>query len=453
MHIVMVAAENGALAGAKVGGIGDVVRDIPLALAQRGHTVTVITPGYQALSKLPGSVFKQNLSVKFEGDMETLSLYSVALPGSPPEVQHLVLEDPLFAACGVGRIYCHDDYEPFATDASKFALFSHAVCVALEKEIIARADVIHLHDWHAALVLLLLEYSSDFVALKNIPTVYSIHNLSLQGVRPFANNWSSPSAWFPDLNYAWDPVRDPINPDCINLMRLGINMADQVHVVSPHYAAEILQPSNHEKGLICGENLETDLRRVSIEGRLHGILNGCDYSAVPAKRKRPTKTRFIAAAVAELKSWAGKRTYIASSLFFAQLRLQEWSKQKQKDQSIVASIGRLTPQKVKLLQVSIDDNYYAIDALLETLGTGFMVMLGSGDSDCENFMAEAMKRHRNFLFLCGYSEALSEIPDAKQFRTLRYQSDACDACGSAMSRTQGRWSCRYGVAHVQRLHF
>ena len=34
-HILMIAAENGALPGGKVGGIGDVVRDVPVALAQR----------------------------------------------------------------------------------------------------------------------------------------------------------------------------------------------------------------------------------------------------------------------------------------------------------------------------------------------------------------------------------------------------------------------------------
>ena len=46
----MIAAENGALAGGKVGGIGDVIRDVPLALAAQGQAVSVVTPGYQALS-------------------------------------------------------------------------------------------------------------------------------------------------------------------------------------------------------------------------------------------------------------------------------------------------------------------------------------------------------------------------------------------------------------------
>ena len=46
MKILMVAAENDAIPGGKVGGIGDVVRDLPSALAAKGHEVDVITPGY-----------------------------------------------------------------------------------------------------------------------------------------------------------------------------------------------------------------------------------------------------------------------------------------------------------------------------------------------------------------------------------------------------------------------
>ena len=49
-HILMVAAENGALPGGKVGGIGDVVREIPRALAARDCQVSVITPAYGVFS-------------------------------------------------------------------------------------------------------------------------------------------------------------------------------------------------------------------------------------------------------------------------------------------------------------------------------------------------------------------------------------------------------------------
>jgi starch synthase len=338
----------------------------------------------------------------------------------------MVLEHPLFGACGAGHIYCHDAHEPFATDAGKFALFCHGVCHALMTGAIDAADVLHLHDWHTALVLLLRESHSAYQGLKQLPAVYTIHNLSLQGVRPFTGNWSSLEQWFPTLKYARAGILDPAYPDCINLMRTGINLADRVHVVSPGYAAEILQPSQPAAGLIRGEGLESDLRRVSRAGRLHGILNGCDYSGVKPGRK-PTKKQFIAAASAALDGWVHNRTQINSAHFHAQQRLHGWTQRRQKDQCVVGSVGRLTPQKVSLLQVELSPGVFALDALLQQLDKGFMVMLGSGDDNCEHFMNEAMKRHGNFLFLCGYSEDLGEL--IYQFCDLFLMPSTFEPCG------------------------
>jgi len=45
MHVAFVAAENAALRGGKVGGLGDVIRDVPIELARSGYTVSVLTPG------------------------------------------------------------------------------------------------------------------------------------------------------------------------------------------------------------------------------------------------------------------------------------------------------------------------------------------------------------------------------------------------------------------------
>ena len=51
----MVAAENDALPNAKVGGIGDVVRDIPIALAREECQVQVVLPDYGHFSKMPST--------------------------------------------------------------------------------------------------------------------------------------------------------------------------------------------------------------------------------------------------------------------------------------------------------------------------------------------------------------------------------------------------------------
>ncbi len=71
MNILMVASENDALPGGKVGGIGDVVRDIPLALGDSGHQVHVIIPGYGVFSQLPGAESQGSVQVSFAGKIET----------------------------------------------------------------------------------------------------------------------------------------------------------------------------------------------------------------------------------------------------------------------------------------------------------------------------------------------------------------------------------------------
>ncbi len=56
MHILFVAAENGALDGGKVGGIGDVIRHLPPALADHNCRVTVVTPSHGFLHRQSGAV-------------------------------------------------------------------------------------------------------------------------------------------------------------------------------------------------------------------------------------------------------------------------------------------------------------------------------------------------------------------------------------------------------------
>jgi starch synthase len=407
MHILMLAAENGAIPGAKVGGIADVVRDVPRALARVGHDVTVLIPGYQQLSHLPEARPLHTLTVEFARALETLELFELRLPNEPSGVRCLVLEHPLFGACGAGQVYCHDADEPFATDAVKFALFCQGAAYALASGALGTVDLIHAHDWHAATMLLLRRFHPAYPKLRKIPAVFTVHNLSLQGIRPLRESWSSPGRWFPELVLERDQVGDPRWTDCINLMRTGINLADQVHVVSPTYAREIIEPSVPALGLVRGEGLERDLRRLSGAGRLHGILNGCEYpegieTAAPSKAEMVNRTQ------AALENWVGRHTSIKAAWFHALQRVHEWRARGGEERFVVTSVGRLTPQKVSLLQVEVDGES-ALDRLLERLDNGLFIMLGSGDAGCEEFMVDAMQRHDNFLFLSGYAEGLGDM--------------------------------------------
>ena len=85
----MVAAENDALPGGKVGGIGDVLRDLPPALSALGCSVTVITPAYGRLDDLPGPRALARLDVSFRGDTTNVGLFEVNSENAVPQVRQL----------------------------------------------------------------------------------------------------------------------------------------------------------------------------------------------------------------------------------------------------------------------------------------------------------------------------------------------------------------------------
>lgn len=413
MKILMAAAENDALPGGKVGGIGDVVRDIPLALAELGHTVEVVTPGYGTFSQARGAQWVVQLQVKFQGRWQPVDLFQVPAKASHNGVTHWVLEHPLFAVGGPGVIYCNDpDDRPFATDASKFALYCASVAQAIVDGVFQQLDVLHLHDWHAALVSVLRAFDPSYAALKTIHTVYTIHNLALQGVRPLRNDESSLHSWFPDLHYEPELINDPRATDCINPMRAGINLCQKIQAVSPSYAGEIQVASKPEQGYYGGEGLEADLKKAAAKGRLHGILNGCEYPEQPPPRLALGELSELAER--ELLQWIGAAPTMQSAHHIAGLRLARLTatntttQQAGKAPFVVTSVGRLTAQKVLLLQHVMEDGETALDHLLNTLGSaGVLLLLGNGDARLEQFLTRVAARRDNFIFLKGYSETLS----------------------------------------------
>ena len=230
MNILMVAAENDALPGAKVGGIADVVRDIPPALAIQKQKVQVVLPGYGSLSQLPSAEQVAELVVDFAEEAHIVKVYKVLAKSPVNNVTQWVIEHPMFAVGGVGQVYCDDPCDrPFARDATKFALFSAAVATAIVEQVFGQIDVVHLHDWHAALVAVLRAYDPRFSKLQSIKVVYTIHNLAFQGIRPLAGDDSSLAAWFPQLTFDVSKICDPTYHHCINPMRAGINLSNKVH--------------------------------------------------------------------------------------------------------------------------------------------------------------------------------------------------------------------------------
>lgn len=404
----MIAAENGALRGGKVGGIGDVVRDVPLALAKRDCLVSVVIPAYGSFGKLPGAKRIETLIVNYAGKQQSLTLYHLAKTGGNRNVGHYVIEHPLFSACGVGKIYCDDPSgRPFATDASKFALFCSAVAEAIRQNVFGKLDILHLHDWHAALLLVLRRYVPRYQMLKPLHCTFTIHNLALQGIRPFSGDESSLEEWFPDLVYERNQLADPIWTDCVNPMACAIRLADSVHAVSPSYAKEILLPSDAGIGQHGGEGLEKDLLKANREKRLFGILNGCEYPKPGKTAKRCDDWSVLLKQMQDLvMQWASQSTKLASAHFIAHDNLGKLGNQRPK--MLLTSVGRITEQKVGLMRQPTSSGNPALHEVLASLDDyAILLLIGSGDADYEQFLCETAAVYDNFFFLRGYSDELA----------------------------------------------
>ena len=458
-RVCLIAAENDALPGAKVGGVGDVLRDVPRALAEAGAAVTVLVPSYGTLHALPGATRRAVHTTLFRGLPNRVEVWSVAaaararagvpgpagdaadddgpesVPGAGPsevaarlhrlaarpgEVDTLVLHHPDFAACGAGRVYCDDPPgRPFATDASKFALFCAAALDGLLAGIAGDVDVLHLHDWHAGVAAALREFDPAYAPLRAARLVFSIHNLALQGVRPFAGDASALESWFPHLDYELEALVDPRWSDCVNPVAAGIRLADRVHTVSPTYASEIVRPNEPARGFHGGEGLEADLGRAAGDGRLVGILNGIDYPAgdVPGPAGVPDPDpdrawRRLAAALADdlLTSLAGGPVDAALRAvdYVAHRRLVDAARAP-RPRHLLVSVGRLVDQKMAILLEPLEDGRPALAHLLERhADDALVVLVGSGDPGLETVCAGLAARHPNLVFVARYAAPLAE---------------------------------------------
>ncbi len=211
-----------------------------------------------------------------------------------------------------------------------------------------------------------------------IHTAYTIHNLAMQGIRPFKGDASSLQKWFPQLRYDQAKLVDPRFSDCVNPMRAGVLLADKVNTVSPTYASEILLSSNHDKGIYGGEGLEQDLQCRASAGSLLGIVNGCEYPTAGVSYKAMSRAKLGELMLNSVEVWGAKQRQLASAHWLVEKRIAHWLARKTVGFTMT-SVGRVTEQKVRLLLAPMADGRAAIDHVLESLGgAGAFIMLGSG---------------------------------------------------------------------------
>jgi starch synthase len=352
--------------------VGDVVRDLPPALANAGWQATVLTPSYGRFHLLPGVKRLGKVNVQFRGTDHHVRVFEI----ETDSVRTVLFDYPLLAPTEPGRVY-HDDPadRPYATDADKFAFFCTAAAAWIDA-LPEAPDAVHLHDWHAAYYLLHRGFTIAGPHLASIPTIFTIHNLAYQGQRPFDGDESSLVAWHPGMKYDPELLRDPLADDCFNPMAFAIRCADRVNTVSPTYAQEIQCPSNPANGFYGGEGLEGELVAAAEDGRLFGILNGCDYSE--SLGRRPGWQRLVIAARETLEHWLAS----APDDAMHQLALKRLAGMpKRRPLHLLTSIGRIVSQKMMLFMQPFADgrsDLFLMPSSFEPCGISQMLAMRAG---------------------------------------------------------------------------
>lgn len=400
-NFLFVAAENDGIPRCKAGGMGDVVRDVPRQIASRGDQAHVITPSYSRLHIAETNKIA-DVNFVFRGVPHNAEIYEVTGKKDIAGVKHYVLHHPDIKAGDIAHIYFNDPDQPFFTDANVFSLFCTGVAAAIRENVFGKLDIIHLHDWHTSMLLFLREFNPRFKKLKDLRIIYSIHNLAIQGIRPFSNNFSSVDAFFPDVEYDRELLYDRRYPDCINLMAVGIRLSDAVHTVSPSYKDDIQKPSDPPH-FIGGEGLEEDLQKAEKEKRLFGILNGANYSNI----EEVEKGILLRQCVRRLFRWLQeeKKDYKAHYLAHTGEKITRW--QEKKPDFICSSVARLTEQKFFFFK----DNPEVLSGLMKKLAevNGIYILLGTGAPEYETIFRDASYKHKNFIFINAQSDSIIDM--------------------------------------------
>ncbi len=366
--IWMAAAEAAPLA--KVGGLGDVLRGLPGALASRGFRVRRFLPAY-------GSVDRSGFRPDPDGG-------HLAIPLGPARVPARFLSRDEPGGFGTTLVVCEELFArrgiyglpggEYPDNARRFALFCRAVCERARRSS-DPPDVLHAHDWHAALLPLFVRFTGAWRARPR--TVLTVHNLGYQGrFSPLELTWLSlREGGIEEVSRAGGLEDD----GAANFLKAGLVFTDRITTVSPSHAREILTPEH-------GFGLDGILRRRSAD--LTGVLNGAEYDEWDPAVDRRLPAPYDAARL------DGKAE--ATRALRKRLGLPE------ADRPILGVVGRLAPQK------GIDVVASAAPGLLRHGAD--LAILGAGDPETVQTLEDLRRRHAGRIGLCaGFDEDLSHL--------------------------------------------
>ena len=329
------------------GGLAEVIGSLSKALAKNArYDVRVIVPLYQDIKK----DFRKDF--RFVGNifvpLSWRNQYCGIFEYKKDNVTYYFVDNEYYFK----RPGCYGYYD----DGERFAFFCRSVMEILPV-IGFYPDVLHCHDWQAALAALYLKTIYCFrPEYQFIRAVFTIHNIEYQG------------------KYSLDILEDLFGisyrfqylvefDHCINLMKGAIECCERFSTVSPTYAGEIKDP-------YYAHGLDSIIRRN--EFKLSGILNGIDPEYY---NPETDKSLFANYSAAEPKNKAVCKEELQKML---NLPVKP-------EVPIVAMISRLVSHKgLDLVREVIEQ------ALRQDMQ---FVLLGTGDSAYENYFSDLARRY------------------------------------------------------------
>lgn len=334
----------------KTGGLGDVAGALPSELAHLGHEVPIILPAYPACKTRLDNLTEIARLQPPSFEAEPVRILESRLPeGSNP----IWLVDSPKHFERPGNPYLDKNGQDWPDNAARFAVFCQAIIALVNHPGFNwRPDIIHCNDWQTGLVPALLTRTGRRPA-----TIFTLHNLSYQGVFPYED--------FKALGLPsrlWSPAALEFYRQ-FSFIKGGLVFADWLTTVSPTYAREILTPA-----FGCG--LDGVLRERA--DQLTGILNGASY-----QRWNPASDTFIEQNYSQTH-WHGKA--------FNKLALQHhYGLPQDETIPLLGFVGRLVEQK-------------GIDLIINALPPLFSkkiqaVFLGEGDKNHQDALRQLALRY------------------------------------------------------------
>lgn len=347
----------------KTGGLADVTGALPGALAAHGVATRSLVPGYPAvMAAIPRRKAVHRYDALFGGKAAVLAAEVAGLDLLVLDAPHL-FDRP-------GGPYGDAAGGDWPDNWRRFAAFSRVASDIAGGILPGWApDVVHAHDWQAAMAPAYMKYGGA----PAVPTVMTVHNLAFQG--QFGAE-IFPALGLPHAAMALDGVE---YYGGVGFLKAGLQTAWAITTVSPTYAQEIRTPE-------FGMGLDGLVNARAAD--LSGIVNGIDTGV------------WDPAADSHLAATYGPRTLRSRA---TNRRAVEQRFGLDHDHApLFCVISRLTWQKGMDILAGVADRIAAAGARL--------AVLGSGDRALEGALLAAAAHHRGRIgVVVGYDEALSHL--------------------------------------------